>query len=72
VKLHVNAPLGSVVMLKPVNWQFEPPVGVSTVASKVTFARELAVNPEPAAEKGLPTGPCPGVTVMAGLISGER
>ena len=65
MKAHVNSPPEVVVMVSPVKLPTEHPWGVKVTPPKLTAAPELNVKPVPETVNELPTGPWPGVTVIA-------
>jgi len=69
VNVHTKPPVASVVIAVPTKLQSDPPVGVSGVPPKETVAPDNTLNPDPVTVYVAPIGPCPGVTVIAGVVT---
>jgi hypothetical protein len=69
VNVQTKPPVASVVIAVPTKLQSDPPVGVSGVPPKETVAPDNTLNPDPVTVYVAPIGPCPGVTVIAGVVT---
>ncbi|MGC2289149.1 MAG: hypothetical protein WA688_04755 [Thermoplasmata archaeon] len=65
----LKSPDPSVVIVVPLKVPSEQPVGGMSPPLKETVAPDDRLYPEPVTVYVAPTGPCPGVTVIAGAVT---
>jgi hypothetical protein len=69
LNVHVNAPVGLVVIVVPLAVPTVHPVGICSPPLNATVAGEDTVNPLPVTVYVAPTGPWPGESVIAGVVT---
>lgn len=69
MNVHENAPVEFVVTVVSLAWPTKHAVGSKSTPLNASVAPEFTVNPVPTVVNELPTGPCVGVTVMAGVVT---
>jgi len=71
VNVQTKPPTASVVIIVPENVPSEHATGVWRTELSRTIAFDDTLNPDPATMYVAPTGPCVGLTVIAGIVTGN-